>query len=363
MNLDVFKEVEHPSKLPDAITIPLPNSKSISVRQKRTDFRSKGEFVWVGQIEGKIDQLVHLSFYKSTLFGTIDMAGDHYRIEYLSKDKHLIRKIDHNTLPPLVNDVVEKAEEKQSLLKIFPEDGEMNSVSDNHFAHRSQQGADMRLYSNLKAYAALFLDFFKLNNIAHAATSTNNEITLLALYTQESMAYMGGDDQLKAKIYADIAYANTVHLNSQTGVTIRAIASPVEEQVAIGLFAGAREKRKQYQADLATTYIKTNRYCGLAASTNIGKDKGFSLVAVSCSNTTLVHEIGHNLGLAHEKSQYSIDGSVGGVLNFYGYGYILHSLQKQYIQRGIRFVYTCCSSTDWYSYVLCKHKSTLFFNT
>ena len=84
-----------------------------------------------------------------------------------------------------------------------------------------------------------------------------------------------------------------------------------------GNIPGVFEKRTTYGADIVALLIDDTSFCGLA---NIGPgiDRMFSVTAWNCATGyySFGHEIGHNLGLLHDRGTSSACGTVG-----YNFGY------------------------------------------
>ncbi|MCZ6852875.1 MAG: M12 family metallo-peptidase, partial [Gammaproteobacteria bacterium] len=99
-------------------------------------------------------------------------------------------------------------------------------------------------------------------------------------------------------------------------------------QVQHTAFSNVRVLRDQLAADLVVLFrpYANDGYCGYAwiggyqtdgnFSNPVEPDYAYSAVAADCSDYTLVHEIGHNMGLAHSRREAPNGGSLP-----YGTGY------------------------------------------
>ncbi len=167
------------------------------------------------------------------------------------------------------------------------------------------------------------------------------EITLLALYTSGVEAQFVDPD---LRIQHLVSVANDVL--SQSGVALRFVLDHVEwvdypdqhpvtqalDDLTFGTHASVAHVaalRDQTAADLVVLVrpYANDGYCGYAwiggyqtdgdFSNQAEADFGYSVAAGNCSDYTLLHELGHNLGLAHSRREDPAGGTFGYAL---GYG-------------------------------------------
>jgi hypothetical protein len=171
-----------------------------------------------------------------------------------------------------------------------------------------------------------------------ARAGTPTEVTLLATYTAKAKSHLGVS--FEDKITLDVARSNKALKNS--GVNIRiviagfaAVSSSYNELLSSDSgepldaitsgssfnFPSLRQLRTSKAADLVTMYSMREEYCGLAWVLDGGfgdDDFAFSVINARCQGSlTLAHELGHNMGLHHDR--YVEDAAP---VSEYNFGYV-----------------------------------------
>ncbi len=298
VDFEAFKKVEHPLDLPDKLQIPLPNGKTIQVEQKRVDYKEKDNFVWVGQVDGKLNQWVHLSFYKSTLYGGIHTPSETHRIEYLSGNKYLIRKVDESLWSPLVDDVVKRPEEVES------KNYNGSSLNDKTSEFLTKTVSASALSDTPPT-------------VANAKALQRVTIDLLVVYP---LVYISSRNRLVPLINNMVAMANTIHNNSQTGVNIR-----LTRFVGVsytGDISGASDymkKSSEIQRLRAETKSDLVSMYGAPGGCTLLSGSPFSAFG-NCSNLNLARVTGRSIGgQRNKKNSYYSRNKLSG----YNFGYVL----------------------------------------
>ncbi len=168
-----------------------------------------------------------------------------------------------------------------------------------------------------------------------AGSNTVATIDLMVLYTPELVSRYGNADTLINQL---VTVANQAYLDSQVYITLRLVHTgqvnyPAYNDITTALndvtdatdpaFANVRQWRTQYGADLVSVIRPWDRrvdssICGLAwiggyngQPISGSVNYGYSLVQYGhdvngssyyCEDATLTHELGHNMGSAHDRA-------------------------------------------------------------
>ncbi|MDE2822841.1 MAG: M12 family metallo-peptidase, partial [Chloroflexota bacterium] len=142
-----------------------------------------------------------------------------------------------------------------------------------------------------------------------------SEIDVMVVYTPAAKHREGGRAAIEALIDLYVAETNQAYANSGAVQRIRLVH---REEVnytehydrdldrLIGVSDGYMDHvhvlRDQYAADLVHLVTVTGNYCGVAFSDTVGDaSEGFAITVSSCGAMTFAHELGHNMGLRHDR--------------------------------------------------------------
>ena len=138
------------------------------------------------------------------------------------------------------------------------------------------------------------------------------EIDHLIATTNEVLATSGARQRVALAGRSEIAYDK-----SSAGIDLERLADPSD-----GHLDTAHDLRDQTGADLLHLLVAGNYdVCGIATVPAPYVDPGpFGITLRSCGGLTFAHEIGHNLGLRHDRFQVQV--SEGGAFRHPAYGYV-----------------------------------------
>ncbi|MCW8876275.1 MAG: M12 family metallo-peptidase [Kangiellaceae bacterium] len=165
-------------------------------------------------------------------------------------------------------------------------------------------------------------------------------IDIMMLYTGPAAQKTGN---IETKINNYISYANRVYQNNYIDVTLRNVAwgkitdsdlQPTSADLgSITNSSSIQGYRNTYKADMVALIgtreevVQNGQLyytCGIAYlgwvgnyGTSWSNDHAYSISAVDCGESTFVHELGHNMGLAHSRAQ----GDTTGGAFTYGMGH------------------------------------------
>lgn len=253
--------------------------------------------VWRGQLRGEPGSDVTLVAQGTTMVGTI-LSGQHlYKIEATDGQLHRLLDIDESTLPPDHHPIV---------------------VADDSAAAPAAGGATQQTE-------------------ATAAAPGDTIVDLLVVYTSTAKTQEGGQAAMEALIALAVDSANQAYSNSQIAMQLRLVHTaeiaytesgnmetdlPRLRSTTDGIMDQVHQLRDQHKADLVALVVDNGgNSCGIAYVMANGPRAGFassafSVTARDClANDTLAHELGHNMGNAHDRA-------TGGAGVFaYSYGY------------------------------------------
>jgi len=277
-----------------------------SIIVRRTKFLAglKGSVTWIGRPEN-LDGSVVLSFCGNVLFGRIELKDEIYKIEPVrNTNTHRIFKLDPDKAAPI---------DDGGLIPpygILPDE----ESKDTPPSAKKDDGS--------------FFDVLVLYTNGFAEAYPGDELVALISYLAgvANTSYANSDVSLTARVVGlkEVGYADS-------GATRDAL-----DDVTNGndVFSGIAALRNQLGADLVTLLRiykgieGGNDACGrgwlMTSLSSSFEKRAFSVVQVGrtaqsyCSDQTLVHEMGHNMGCDHEAIN-----ATGGVFT-YSHGYCFY---------------------------------------
>lgn len=259
------------------------------------DRNEDGTISWVGHISGSPSDRVVITGRRGTFAGRIDFNGRLFEISRERGGELMINEVDLAALP----------EEEPFHLPMSPDGGPVMS------------GAQ---------------------KTSTASSGDAIQQDLLVAYTDDACRANGGNgstscSQIEAKIVNAVADMNAAYAASGVNITVNLVgmvATNYDEgdksasdmlnelrRTTDGQIDELHNARNDYGADLLALVTGSGGgYCGIAF-VGSSSSSAMSVTAEFClSNRTLAHEIGHNQGSSHARSQNN-----GGTSGAYHYGY------------------------------------------
>lgn len=155
---------------------------------------------------------------------------------------------------------------------------------------------------------------------AGAPDSAPSTIDVLVLYTHPVLATLGSVDAVRANVQSAIDTANFSYENSQVNAKVRLvgleempsfpsedIGMSADEIAAFQADPGVAALRQKVGADLVSLYVEQmDDACGIGYEMDkagLGPEfapYAYSVIQRKCGPYTLAHEMGHNMGCAHD---------------------------------------------------------------
>lgn len=166
-----------------------------------------------------------------------------------------------------------------------------------------------------------------------AGVDSGDRIDVVVVYTTATKNILGGDPQAQAHAQAAVDAANTSYINSKIRQRIRMVHTQefvyTESGNASTDLSNLRNNasiaalRETHKADLVSEISEVTGVCGigyLMGSVAGNSNNAFTVTARSCAvgNLSFAHELGHNMGSAHNPENGS------GATFPYGYGHYIN---------------------------------------
>lgn len=266
--------------------------------------------VWRGRLRGDQESDVTVAMRGRKMVGTIYSNQRLYKIEPTEDNRHRLVEIDEEALPQDHHPLV------------VPDDG---TPADPPAQEPNLEQPDAAAAETTGAVTTA------------AATTPNTIVDLLVVYTSTARARQGGQAAMNALVALGVDLANQAYSNSGIAMRLR-LARSAEvayaesgnistdlmrlQNTTDGFMDQVHQLRNQYKADLVALIVDNGGgYCGIAYVMANGPRASFANYAFSVTdrecvaNNTLTHELGHNMGNAHDRA------SGGTGVYPYSYGY------------------------------------------
>lgn len=308
LNPDALATMKHGHKetRPD-ITLDLFDAGTRTLELAEPETHRNKTKVWRGRLRGDQESDVTLAVRGTKMAGTIVSGQRLYKIEPTESNRHRLVEIDEDVMRPDHHPLV------------VPDDG----------TPADPPAPEPELQQSESAAAT--------GSVTTAAATTNTIVDLLVVYTSTARAKQGGAAAMNALIAMGVDLANQAYTNSQIAMQLRLVRAAEVTYTETGdistdlnrlrstndgFMDQVHQLRDQSKADLVALIVDNGgAYCGIAYVMANGPRASFASYAFSVtdrdcvSNSTLTHEMGHNMGNAHDRA-------TGGTGVFpYSYGY------------------------------------------
>ena len=281
--------------LPGTVNLNLFDDVSITAQRGSVEDAFGGGVVWTGKTDGQGYAILVVDGNRIT--GAIESGGRRFLIESTG------------------NGLVHRVKEVDS--EAYPRDQHIELPK--HLMQESQTGSGPLSPSTTRT------------------TTTITYVTLLAAYTSRAKTILGSTPA--QTIALDVAIVNQGMANSGVPMRIKlvgtvAVSTSYDERSAADAtrplydvtsgtgynFPGIRNSRNSLKADLVTMYADRPEYCGIAwvLEQDLIARYAYSVINARCKGTAaLAHELGHNMGLRHDRYV-----EAGASSSAYNYGYV-----------------------------------------
>jgi len=323
-------------QLGDAIDLSLPEQTAYRAVLDRIESHPNGDRTWIGHLQGESDiYRIFVTRGSSGLYGQVLTPKGQYRISTPAGNR-------------FAADEAELTDVKGAGLQRF-----ITLINDGRPipAGKSSAAAAVKLAAAAlpdTTPGALLLDPSAPTSQQNALADANTVIDVMVLYTPDLVTRYGSAQTLVNNL---VALSNQAYIDSKVAITLRAVliqqvnytvlndnGTALDELTdsTASAFSAISSLRAQYGADLVSLVRPfdqpTAGSCGVGWVSGGGGrtiitdgSYGYSVVSYGkdthgsnyyCDNYTFTHELGHNMGSAHDRANSSSSGAYS-----YSYGY------------------------------------------
>lgn len=249
-------------------------------------------YTWIGKVRGTTGNEAFLTVSDGNMDGVIHLDNNIYTVSAASDSLYVIKQVAVDALPMNPNDFVPVRPPAS-----FKEDE---------------------------------------TSVVPATEANPIEIDVMVVYTPSARSQQGGTTAVQNAIQSSISATNQSYINTSINIRVNLVHMAEVNYVEVGgdgidlerlqdssdgYMDNVHALREQYRADLVALVTTAGNYCGIGyLMTPVGsyfQQFAFSITRLSClSNYTMAHELGHNMGNAHD-----FDNAGGQGAYSYSYGY------------------------------------------
>ena len=235
---------------------------------------ASGHALW-GGLEGVELGTMALVVNGSVVVGTVRTPYAVYSIRTGGDGTYVIRQIDESSLPPLGEPLEDALPPRDSTAEsddVSQDDGSVIDV--------------MVVYTPLA----------KLRE--GGRTAIEALIDLFVVETNQAYANSGVVHRIRLVLRDEVAYKEAVKFLEvgNSGIDLGRLRDDSD-----GYMDHVHKKRNQYAADLVHLVVGRGNVCGLATTVGGDESQGFALTVSGCGGLVFAHELGHNMGLHHDR--------------------------------------------------------------
>jgi peptidyl-Asp metalloendopeptidase len=267
------------------IRLELFDGSEVVARLERTEGDSEARFLWEGTLEGIPGGRAAFAVVNQTVAGVIEAPGwGLFELRYAGEGVHVLTEIDPASVPACTA-------------------GALHEVDAGGATHGGSRDEGSRAEPGVTSKAG------------------SPEIDLLVLYTPASRDAGGGGQGMQSLIDLAIANTNAAYANSGVSQRVRLAGSALVNytesgnvntdlnrltNAGDGYMDEVHGLRNTHGADLVTLLVNTGNGAGVAwimqSPSSSFQSNAFSVVRhqYAASVYVLAHELGHNMGCAHE---------------------------------------------------------------
>ncbi|MBF0300687.1 MAG: hypothetical protein HQK51_18380 [Oligoflexia bacterium] len=286
----------------------------IKIQAKKVQFLKQtlnGEkyFTWIGKDISSPISLVSITFHNDNMSAQIDSLSNSYSIKPIGNGFHIVDQFSEN-----YQEGHNKKEYKDTI-DITPE---IEQLLKNNKTKLTTKFAGKYTANNTIANAedGSFIDLMIVytTSVKNASSDITSEIINDVQYANQVLAQSCAQFRLRLVYSGEVSYTET----NNSSLDLLRLAAYGESR---NYMDEVHDLRANYGADLVQLWVENNTdVCGIGFYI-LSPEYGFSLVIRSCTPTSSIHEIGHNLSLSHDRyeegiSFYDIDAP-----NQMAYGY------------------------------------------
>ena len=248
----------------------------------RWEDRSTASFNWVGHIQDVPRSQVTLVVEDGVMVGNIRVADSYFQIRYVGAGLHVVQQISESGFPP---------------------DGEPIPV----YLTAGGTGPDFTITApdDGSTFDVMVVYTPAARAAAGGITAMNALINLAAAETNTAYSRSGVFPRLRLVHGEEVTYTESGNFSTDLG----RLTNPSD-----GFMDNVHALRNAHGADLVSLIVEGTSLCGIAwlmtTQSNAFEAFAFSVVARICAtgNYTFGHELGHNMGLQHDRTDAPSDG-------------------------------------------------------